>query len=256
MKNLKLNCLALAGLTAIMGGLCACDGGHSSSSITTVNIVLFNGTGGKEWVTNATKRFAEANKETSFEEGKKGINFKITQKKNVIFNTELKSSGDDIFIYESTVDPYQLSAQNFLLDLSDVVAPIEDKIEDNIKERCKGVDGKYYALPHYEWFPGLSYDKDLFNEKNFYFADPSVDAEDKDLYQSKYGDAYLSPIKPSKNLLAQTVFVETMTMDFHLLYKNSIFFAARCSAMAFPQYYFQAADTIILGTSLSHYGHH
>ena len=103
MKNLKLNCLALAGLTAIMGGLCACDGGHSSSSITTVNIVLFNGTGGKEWVTNATKRFAEANKETSFEEGKKGINFKITQKKNVIFNTELKSSGDDIFIYESTV---------------------------------------------------------------------------------------------------------------------------------------------------------
>lgn len=198
MKNLKLNCLALAGLTAIMGGLCACDGGNHSSSITTVNIVLFNGTGGKEWVTNATKRFAEANKETSFEEGKKGINFKITQKKNVIFNTELKSSGDDIFIYESTVDPYQLSAQNFLLDLSDVVAPIEDKIEDNIKERCKGVDGKYYALPHYEWFPGLSYDKDLFNEKNFYFADPSVDAEDKDLYQSKYGDAYFIADKTIK----------------------------------------------------------
>lgn len=190
MKNLKLNCLALAGLTAIVGALSACDQGGSASSITTVNIVLFNGTGGKEWLTNATKRFADANKETSFEDGKKGINFKITQKKSVVWNTELKSSGDDIFIYESNPDIYQLSAQDYLMDLSDVVDPMEERIEPNIRERLKGDDGKYYALPHYEWFPGLSYDKDLFDEKNFYFADPSVDEEDKELYTSKYGDAY------------------------------------------------------------------
>lgn len=202
MKNLKINRLALVGLTALVGSLASCGtgGGGSSSTTTNVNILVFNGTGGREWLDKATKRFAEANKETSFQEGKKGITFKITPKKSVVFNSEMKTSGDDIFIYESTTDIYQLAAQNFLMDLSDIVEPMvtSNSIESNTLERLKGPDDKYYALPHYEWFPGISYDKDLFEQKNYYFADPSVDEQDKELYTSKYGNAYFVADKNAK----------------------------------------------------------
>lgn len=192
MKKKIINRLGLFALVTVAGALTACGGsnGGSNSTITTVNILVFNGTGGKDWIVNATKRFSEANKETSFQEGKKGINFKIRSAKGINFNTEMKSSGDDIFIYETYPDMYQLSAQKYLLDISDVVTPLESKIEPDLLERMKGVDGKYYGLPHYEWFPGISYDKDLFEQNNYYFADPNVDNEDKDLYSSKYGDAY------------------------------------------------------------------
>lgn len=35
---------------------------------------------------------------------------------------------------------------------------LESKIDDTTLESLKGSDGKYYALPHYEWFPGVTYD--------------------------------------------------------------------------------------------------
>lgn len=203
MKKSKMKCLALLGSTMVAGALASCAGGSSSSSstITTVSILVFNGTGGKDWVTNATKRFAEANKDVSFEEGKTGINFKIRSAKGLVWNTEMKSSGEDIFIYESNPDIYQLAAQGYLLNLDDVVKPMESKIQSDMLERLKGPDGHYYALPHYEWFPGVTYDKDLFDEKNFYFADPSADAEDKEHYTSKYGDAdFVADSKVTKSV--------------------------------------------------------
>lgn len=200
MKNKIANRLGLLALVSVAGVLTACGGagGGNSSTITTVNIMVFNGTGGKDWLLNASRRFSEANRETSFQEGKKGINFKIHGAKGINFNTEMRSSGDDIFIYETYPDMYQLSAQKYLLDISDVVEPLVEKIEPDLLERLKGVDDKYYGLPHYEWFPGISYDKDLFDQKRYYFADPSVDGEDKDLYQSKFGDAYFIATKNAK----------------------------------------------------------
>ena len=159
---------------------------------TDLNVLVFNGTGGKEWVTEAAKRFKEANASTSFQDGKNGVNIQVTTAKDIDFDTEMQSSGYDIYIYETkkSVNMYSLSAQNYLLDLSDIVEPLIDKIEPDLLERMKGYDGKYYGLPHYEWFPGLTYDVDLFNEKCLYFADPSVDSADKDTYnRTKFGSA-------------------------------------------------------------------
>ncbi len=187
----KIKQLGIVGLAVLGGALASCDGafggGGDDGTVTNVKVLLFNGTGGKEWMTKATKRFAEANKTVSFEEGKTGINFQIRSAKGISWNSEMKSSGDDIYIYETNPDIYSLSAQGFLLDLNDVVEPMESKIDKDVLERLKGNDGHYYALPHYEWFPGLSYDKDLFDEKNYYFADPSVENGDKDHYDGKYG---------------------------------------------------------------------
>jgi len=188
MKKSSLKNLVMLGISAMALAACG-DGGNNSGTITTINILVFNGTGGKEWVVEAGKRFSQLNQNTSFQDGKVGINFKVSTAKSVVWNTEMKSSGDDIYIYETNPDMYQLAAQKYLLDISDVVEPLVSKIEPDILERLKGPDDKYYGLPHYEWFPGVSYDKDLFDEKCLYFADPSVDDDDKDYYSCAYGEA-------------------------------------------------------------------
>ncbi|HAS56440.1 MAG TPA: hypothetical protein DCR94_04230 [Firmicutes bacterium] len=192
MKNSKKKYLTLAAMTAVMGCLASCGGsdGGNSSKITTVDIMLFNGTAGIDFMNKCTQRFQELHKNTSFEEGKTGINFKIRSAKGISFNTEMRTSGDDIFMYEGVPDIYSLSAQKFLLNLDDIVEPMKDKIEPDLLKRISGNDGSYYALPHYEWFPGVSYDKDLFDEKNLYFADPSVSIDDKEEYNGNYGKAY------------------------------------------------------------------
>ena len=148
MKNSRKNMLVLLGLAALTGSLASCNGGGggANSTITTVNIMLFNGTSGRDWLNQSTKRFAEANKETSFEDGKTGITFKIQQAKGVAWNSEIKSTGNDIMIYEYNPDIFQLSAQGYLLDLDDIVRPKEASIESGVLERLKGPDGKYFRL--------------------------------------------------------------------------------------------------------------
>ncbi len=189
MKKSNLKYLAFASLTACVLASCGQSGGADDSTTTTLSVLIFNGTGGKEWVTEAASRFSQANADVSFQDGKKGIKIRTATAKGITWTEHMRDSGYDVYIYETNPDMYQLSAQNYLLDLSDVVEPIKDKIEVDLLERMKGTDGKYYGLPHYEWFPGLTYDKDLFDDKNLYFADPSVEAGDKETYSCKYGSA-------------------------------------------------------------------
>ena len=46
---------------------------------------------------------------------------------------------------------------------------IEEKMEESQKNFFK-IDNKYYAIPHTNTFAGLTYNKDVFDAKNFYFA--------------------------------------------------------------------------------------
>lgn len=187
MKN-KIKHLAVVGLTLVAGALASCQlGNQEDTTITTLDIMVFQGTGGSDWIKEAGKRFSELHKETSFQEGRKGIKFKVNSKKGVDFLTEMKTSAYDLYNYETYPDIYRFSKQESVLDISDVVEPLVSKIEPDLLERLKGADGKYYALPHYEWFPGISYDKDLFDEQMLYFADPSAANEDVETHTCKYG---------------------------------------------------------------------
>lgn len=47
---------------------------------------------------------------------------------------------------------------------------IVSKYYDSDKESLS-VDGKYYAIPHYEFYTGLTYDAYMFEKENLYFAD-------------------------------------------------------------------------------------
>ena len=168
---------------------------------TTIDIMVFQGTGGSDWIKEASKRFSEIHKETSFQIGRKGIQFKVVSKKGVDFLTEMKTSAYDLYNYETYPDIYRFSKQESVLDISDVVEPLVSKIEPDLLERLKGVDGKYYALPHYEWFPGISYDKDLFDEQMLYFADPNAAENEVKTYKCKYGTGkFISTNKVTKSV--------------------------------------------------------
>ena len=52
--------------------------------------------------------------------------------------------------------------------------------------RLQGGDGNYYAIPHYEWYPGCSYDITMFDEMGFYLAAP--DETDIVPYTSQFGN--------------------------------------------------------------------
>ncbi len=60
---------------------------------------------------------------------------------------------------------YSIAKNNTVISLDDIMTEtdadgktLESKIDDTTLESLKGPDGKYYALPHYEWFPGVTYD--------------------------------------------------------------------------------------------------
>ena len=51
----------------------------------------------------------------------------------------------------------------------------EEKIDSEYLSTLQGSDGNYYALPHYEWYPGLTYDVTAFDNGGmnpYYFAEP------------------------------------------------------------------------------------
>ena len=123
--------------------------------------------------------FEEKNKDrTDFEDGRVGVQIHIT--------SDRSSSGDslkysdlnkDIYFTEN-VDYYYLTNNNKFADITDIMTTpnpeddnkkIVDKIDENLLSFMER-DGKYYAVPFYDCFYGLIYDKDLFKQKSFYMT--------------------------------------------------------------------------------------
>ncbi len=141
----------------------------------------YNGGIGTQWLYNIEAKFEEAYKDVCFEPGtdKKGAQIIITPNRNSAtqLTNSLAGATDDVFFGEDI--PYYLWAtKGYLADISDVVTtPVADG-EQSVESRLTAeqrsnltvLDGKYYAIPHYETFRGLHYDVDLFENKNLYFA--------------------------------------------------------------------------------------
>ena len=182
--------LCLATMTVFsVGSFAACNGGIGNSGgaeaidpdKTQLYISNYNGGCGTEWLYNIEKKFEEEYKDVCFEPGtdKKGVQLIINP--NKISATQLTNSfagaTDDVYFVEDV--PYYLwVSKGYLADISDVLTNPATAGEDNLenkltveqRENLTVLDGKYYALPHYETFRGLHYDVDLFETKNFYFA--------------------------------------------------------------------------------------
>lgn len=174
MKRLGVLLLAATMSASIVGcgGAGRGSSGGGNNKITTIEFCNFLGCSGDTWVKDAAARFSALKAEESYEEGKTGVVVNVTQEKQIPYDS-VDQSGYDIFVGENKVDAYSMAKKNFLLNLNDIVEPMEGQISDIVKEALKGPDGNYYALPHYSWYAGASYDAGYFEEANLYLADPT-----------------------------------------------------------------------------------
>lgn len=187
MKTKKLTAL-LMGLTLAASSLAGC-GARSTvdidSSKTTLVVGNFNGGVGTEWLQSAIDKFEEKYADTSFEDGKKGVqvvigaNNKTTMEgetlKDLILTDDTK---EEVFFTEGVF--YHWWVQNGkMLDITDAVnAPLtefgeEESVADKMDESHKNaltVDGKVYALPFWESNYCMVYNATLFDENSWYIS--------------------------------------------------------------------------------------
>ena len=141
-----------------------------------------------EWLRKLADRFEEEYKDVSFERGSMGVQILIdnSHDKGYAILQTIEGSRNDVFFTEESCY-YDFVNSGLVADITDIVTEdlgsfgeegvtIEDKLSPQQKEFFK-TNNKYYAIPHYSSYFGISYDVDLFEEKGFYFAaDPNVDA--------------------------------------------------------------------------------
>ena len=140
----------------------------------------YNGGFGDEWLRKAIAKFEETYKDVSYEPGKKGVQVMVANAKLATheLQTTMLSGRNEVFFTEN-VYYYDYLAKDLLLDITDVLTePLnefgeENTIEGKLTAQQKefyNTDGKYYGIPHYSGYFGISYDKDLFDRYGLYFA--------------------------------------------------------------------------------------
>ena len=205
MKMEKLTYLvASLMLAGTMLTTAACGGGNSASNSsggtgkeTEIIIEVDSGGVGTEWVVKAGERFSKLNANKSYAEGKMGV--KITPKTvNGVSLNGVETSGTAIFDLSDVASVN--AAAGKVLNLNDLVTEkydtrkgqsvsIEDKIDENTRARYQ-IGGEYYALPSIEFYPGMAYDINLFDDYGFYFASPDYVNADRRHMSTILGQAF------------------------------------------------------------------
>ena len=141
---------------------------------------------GDLWMKRYKEEFEKFYAETSFEEGKKGVQVIIdyTYSGGYDILKNLISTRAEV-IWTEAGTHYQLAMDGIALDLSDIIkepltefgetATIESKMEPSLLDYYRATDGKVYALPWFDYFKGTVYDVDIFegresNGQGFYIA--------------------------------------------------------------------------------------
>lgn len=179
----KFTAIILAAISALALSACGTTGGSDKVEEvdpTKSQLYVYNYDGGigTEWLYQAEQRFEDLYKDVSFEEGKTGVQVRVEKGKSNLDG--IANSPYNVFFTEQVVYN-SLIANNYLLDISDIVksslssvegctetGTIEGKLSEEQRKAITAVDGKYYVLPHYECYTGVTYDRDLFNKKNLF----------------------------------------------------------------------------------------
>ena len=182
MKKAILHILtAIIMLTSIMGVASGCNVVEGvDSTKTQLYVANYNGGVGEIWLDNVAKRFEEAYKDVSFEDGKTGVQVVVAHDKsyngNVLVNTIANDTNE---IYFSGGVPYaEWIINGKMKDITNLVKNVRnEKDQKTIYEKlydsdkaALAVNDKYYAIPHYSLIQGLTYDAGLFREQNLYFG--------------------------------------------------------------------------------------
>lgn len=181
-------CIAMAAALALSGAAC---GGRGDEQVDAEKSQLYigswNGDFHLTWLTEIAERFMAENAETEFEPGKKGVQVWVNPGSYTYDSVATSISGDtnDIIVSEQGNYMGFVNKQS-ALDITDAVTTplteygesksIADKMQTQywdyygIGESENRNERKYYGLPWYETYMGLTYDKEVFEEENLYFA--------------------------------------------------------------------------------------
>ncbi len=157
-----------------VGTLTACNGGLGGTTTTgeiEVNIANIGGGVGRKWLDEAIVRYNEER----VADGKSEVAFEITHQQ-AIGTATMNTDDYNIYFIEGAMTKTTI-ASGMAMEITDLVTEknrdgktIESKIDAEIKVMLTDNSGKYYALPHYEYYPGFSYNIDLFDANHLYFA--------------------------------------------------------------------------------------
>ena len=146
-----------------------------------LNVSNFNGGYGSEWLYEAAARFEEVHKNTVFSNGKKGVTVRVNPvKQQAGFIAPNIMDGKDHVYFTEYAYYYDLLGQGVLGDITEAVtgdlsvygdygATIESKLTEQQRDYYN-VNGRYYGIPHYSGYGGLTYNKRLFDNYDYYFA--------------------------------------------------------------------------------------
>lgn len=201
-KFTKIACAVLAAAMPFTMMACGPTGGEVIDSVDKtkiqLNVFSYNGGVGSEWLDKVIERFEADYKDTTFSNGRTGVQVVPDKTKSDVFGNISTNNNHVIF---SEVGNYsQLVTQKSILDISDIMdKPLNEltKTTDTKTLKSKMYDetidfysfsgGKIYALPHYSFFSTITYNKQLMIDKNLYFAkdyDVNADLEDKFIHSA------------------------------------------------------------------------
>lgn len=192
MKFNKIIAAVLCFILAFAAVGCSRDQGgeKENKNMTQLYIGVFEGGLGSDWIYAIKKDFEEKYADVSFEDGKTGVQLRITESRAFTsdFGTEGTVNMSQEVIFAEGAATLAAAEKGDFLDITDVVtkplnydfvrkttskdgetATIESKMSESQQEYYSAIEGKYYALPTVEAYMGIAYDIELFEENNLYF---------------------------------------------------------------------------------------
>lgn len=159
----------------------------------TLEVVGMDGGIGNQWLFNLEEEFEEKFAQTQYG-NRVGVNLEISQKQGL---SKIDIAADAYAVYfAERADIQQFGSAGAALDITDIVMEedengrsIDSLMTDQVKARFKNAEGRYYGIPHYNYYSGLSYDVETFDKYFAYFADSDNDSQVVSEHKSKYGNA-------------------------------------------------------------------
>ncbi|MBQ3572182.1 MAG: hypothetical protein IJA15_05090 [Clostridia bacterium] len=171
----------------------AIGGGNEQVDKTKYQLYVSNYDGGygSDWLYAVKDRYEKLHENDQYEGGKVGIQVIVNPIKEKAGGLENSILGgvEDVYFSEYAYY-YDLQAKGVLGDITEAVTAdlsaynqrdavgttIKDKLTAQ-QEAYYNIDGKYYGIPHYAGYNGLTYNRRLFNNNNWYFAKNPVGSD-------------------------------------------------------------------------------
>ena len=173
MMAMAMACVSLFGSASALVGCGRENGEKLDTQKTQLFVSTYAGGYGADWLYSLKDRFEKAYANKSYEAGKQGVQVVVDDGEASGATIALSANSNEVIFTES-VPYYNWVKSKSIVDISDVVADVVAQtgvdLYETQKEALTALDSKYYALPHYEGYYGIVYDKDLFDSKSLYFA--------------------------------------------------------------------------------------